>query len=63
MGLKRKMKLNQNPREMVDLIDELIKLRVAAPSYQNSSDIEQVKRDMTDYLISTDPRKGVFYQE
>lgn len=54
-------------RDIVDSIDDLIKLRIQnamsnAPSMtanQNEDRIEQLKREITDALVDRDQRKGV----
>ena len=49
-----------NARDMVELIDELIQLREHNITNCNGEKIEVVKRAMTDYLLSTDPRPGIY---
>ncbi len=52
-----------NPRDIVEAIDQLIMLRISQqvqniPGCQDS--IDMCKRQITDYLLVTDPRAGVF---
>lgn len=53
----------ENAREIVDALDELIKIRVQMRtlgySYQEEQ-CELIKRRITDYLLMTDPRGGVY---
>lgn len=47
------------PREFVDLLDELIQIRQCP--LPNPDTLEAIKRQMADYLIVTNPNKGVFF--
>jgi hypothetical protein len=51
-----------NARDIVELIDDLIKTRIAEEQgvVFNSDRIELMKRAIVDYLLVTDPRAGVF---
>lgn len=52
-----------NNREAVDLIDQLISKRIeqALSKYPYPDEpIELIKRQLTDYLLATDSRKGVY---
>lgn len=62
---EEKAKISQSTaREIVDMIDSLICKRIQ--QYEEMSDafnreeIEVIKRELTDYLLVTDPRQGVF---
>ncbi len=52
-----------NAREIVELIDDLIKTRIAEEQgveFKPGDRAELIKRRITDYLLVTDPRAGVF---
>ena len=55
---------DENARDVVEAIDELIKLRATMSDYWTSSSKEEqcelLKRRITDYLLVTDPRSGVY---
>lgn len=51
-----------NAREIVELLDDLIKTRIAEEQGVtfHPDRAEIIKRRITDYLLVTDPRAGVF---
>ena len=54
-----------NPRDFVDLLDELIKLRIGLSQYttfdqRNWERCEIIKHQLTDYLLEIDKRPGVY---
>ena len=53
-----------NARDIVEAIDQLICQRLKMKEYWTSSEqdetVELLKRRITDYLLVTDPRAGVF---
>ena len=51
-----------NPRDFVELLDKLIKLRVEFP-LSESDDVEMIKRQMTDYLLETSAKKGIYFKD
>jgi hypothetical protein len=62
----------ENARDIADAIDDLIRIRISAAlrvhdkAYdqrslmQADADSEIIKRRITDYLLATDPRSGVY---
>lgn len=48
-----------NARDFVELLDELIKAR-STEALPDPERIELLKRELTDYLLATDPRKGIY---
>ncbi len=67
---EQKAKLStENARDIADAIDELVTLRIYfeltlqrgdEPTQEQRDNIEMLKRRITDYLIVTDPRPGVY---
>lgn len=60
-----KYQSNDNPRDIAEVIDDLIKIRVEQMANHNFSratenDCEVLKRRITDYLLATDTRSGIF---
>jgi hypothetical protein len=61
----------RDAREMVDLIDELICERIAQAhrsagicwEYKDDEKTELLKRAITDYLLQTDPRPGIYVKD
>jgi len=54
-----------NPRDFVELLDELIKKRTMHPynpmdAFNRPQEIEILKRQLTDYLLDIDKRPGVY---
>jgi hypothetical protein len=56
-------------REMVDLLDALIRERILESQSSDHKtlkdcafNIEMMKRQLTDYLLQTDPRPGIYVQ-
>ena len=47
---------NTNARDFVEMIDKLIAMRIVDSGGER---VELLKRDMTDYLLATDPRGGI----
>lgn len=47
-----------NARDFVELLDGLIKAR--SNVNPDPEQIEVLKRELTDYLLATDPRKGIY---
>lgn len=54
----------ESAREIVELIDSLIKIRILEHGHSlaeiEKDQSEIIKRKITNYLLVTDPRKGVF---
>jgi len=71
----RKSKIStDNPRDIAECIDQLIRERIGGAliefglatetgPHDRSERIELLKRRISDYLLVTDPRKGVFHGE
>ena len=62
---EEKAKVSQdNARDIVEAIDNLICLRIMGPGSDSApvfyDKLELQKRRITDYLLVTDPRAGVF---
>lgn len=61
----------ENPREIVDALDEMIAIRMGrlngpvTPEAIRSDNekVELLKRRITDYLLSIDKRPGVYFQD
>lgn len=55
-----KMNTTDNPRDFVEKLDALIKLRSKIQTGAVEEQAELLKRDLTDYLLLNDKRPGIF---
>ena len=57
------MKLNQTSQDFMDNLTRFIEI-LSSPTITRTSmdELDLLRRDLIDYLISTDPRKGVFVE-
>lgn len=57
-----KYQSNDNPRDIAEAIDQLIRRRILADCrlWDHDEPAELLKRKITDYLLATDTRSGIF---